>query len=91
MIVGITGCILRVSASGNVIDMVRTDPRLVPTHNVGNKVDGSGENDAQKDQMKNSTPIHVNRACTSTCDYDHKMSQVCLPLTTFLGITISKC
>lgn len=41
IIVGITGCILRASASGNVIDMVKTDPRLVPTHNVGNNVDGS--------------------------------------------------
>lgn len=41
MIVGITGCTLRASASGNVIDMVRTDPRLVPTHNVGNNLDGS--------------------------------------------------
>lgn len=36
-----TGDVLRVSASGNVIDTVRTDPRLVPNHRVGMSVDGS--------------------------------------------------
>lgn len=48
MIVGITGCILRASASGNVIDMVRTDPRLVPTHNVGNNLDGSAMDERER-------------------------------------------
>lgn len=38
-----TGDVLRMSASGNVIDTVRTDPRLVPSHSVGMSVDGSGE------------------------------------------------
>lgn len=36
-----TGDVLRVSASGNEIDTVKTDPRLVPNHNVGISVDGS--------------------------------------------------
>lgn len=36
-----TGDVLRVSASGNVIDTVRTDPRLVPNQSVGMSVDGS--------------------------------------------------
>lgn len=43
IIVGITGCVFRASASGNVIDMVKTDPRLVPTQSVGNELDGSIE------------------------------------------------
>lgn len=36
-----TGDVLRLSASGNVIDTVKTDPRLVPSHSVGISVDGS--------------------------------------------------
>lgn len=36
-----TGDVLRLSASGNVIDTVKTDPRLVPSHSVGMSVDGS--------------------------------------------------
>jgi hypothetical protein len=37
-----TGDVLRLSASGNVIDTVKTDPRLVPNQSVGIGVDGSG-------------------------------------------------
>lgn len=36
-----TGDVFRLSASGNVIDTVKTDPRLVPNHSVGMSVDGS--------------------------------------------------
>jgi hypothetical protein len=38
-----TGDVLRLSASGSVIDTVKTDPRLVPNHSVGISVDGSAE------------------------------------------------
>lgn len=41
IIVIITGCVLRKSASGNVIDIVKTEPRLVPTQSVGINVVGS--------------------------------------------------
>ena len=36
-----TGDVFRVSASGNVIETVSTDPRLVPSHSVGMSADGS--------------------------------------------------
>lgn len=36
-----TGCEERLSASGGVIIIVKTDPRLVPTHNVGISTVGS--------------------------------------------------
>lgn len=36
-----TGCAFRTSASGKVIDTVNTEPKLVPTHNVGSNVVGS--------------------------------------------------
>lgn len=36
-----TGCDFRSSESGNVIDTVNTDPKLVPTHNVGSNDVGS--------------------------------------------------
>jgi hypothetical protein len=38
-----TGDVLRLSASGSVIDTVKTDPRLVPSHSVGMSVDGSAD------------------------------------------------
>lgn len=37
-----TGDVLRLSASGIVIDTVNTDPRLVPNQSVGMSADGSG-------------------------------------------------
>lgn len=36
-----TGDVFRVSASGNVIETVSTDPRLVPSQSVGMSADGS--------------------------------------------------
>lgn len=36
-----TGCDDLLSGSGGVIKIVKTDPKLVPTHNVGVKIDGS--------------------------------------------------
>jgi hypothetical protein len=39
-----TGDVLRLSDSGNVIETVRTDPKLVPSHKVGMRAVGSGEN-----------------------------------------------
>ena len=38
-----TGDVLRQSASGSVIDTVKTDPRLVPSQSVGMSVDGSAD------------------------------------------------
>lgn len=40
-IVTTTGLVLRLSGSGNVMATVRTDPKLVPIHKVGNKSVGS--------------------------------------------------
>lgn len=36
-----TGCVCLRSASGRLIIIVRTEPRVVPTHNVGRSVVGS--------------------------------------------------
>jgi hypothetical protein len=36
-----TGDVFLLSASGNVIDTVKTDPRLVPNQSVGISTDGS--------------------------------------------------
>lgn len=36
-----TGDVFRLSASGNEIETVSTDPRLVPSHSVGIRAEGS--------------------------------------------------
>lgn len=36
-----TGDVFRLSASGNEIETVSTDPRLVPSHSVGISAEGS--------------------------------------------------
>lgn len=68
MIVGITGCTLRASASGNVIDMVRTDPRLVPTHNVGNNLDGSKKKKEKNDDYFVFSSV-AQQKCTRQCHF----------------------
>lgn len=49
-IVTTTGLVFRLSGSGNVMATVRTDPKLVPIHNVGMSSVGSerGERDLKK-------------------------------------------
>lgn len=39
-----TGCVPRLSCSGIDIATVKTDPKLVPSHSVGVKADGSKSN-----------------------------------------------
>lgn len=61
-----TGDVLRLSASGSVIDTVKTDPRLVPNHSVGISVDGSAETFIQIKKMKRQSKGFEKTNCLST-------------------------
>lgn len=47
-----TGDVFRLSASGNEIETVSTDPRLVPSHSVGISAEGSVQMEIVKRKRK---------------------------------------
>lgn len=79
-----TGDVLRLSASGNEIETVSTEPRLVPSHSVGISVEGSIE--WRKNRSKNKKAIESNQKKKKiNCMQSEKCQ-----LTALLCITINK-
>lgn len=88
-----TGDVFLVSASGNVIDTVKTDPRLVPNQSVGISVDGS-EKCRQFIQITKKTEMNVQRSekgkKQERDEGNRKKDRLPCQLTTLLCITINE-
>lgn len=88
-----TGWAFRPSASGSVIETVRTDPRLVPTHNVGNIDVGSEKEFIASDTFHHSTFPNTNHFSSCSCQQRPSMSQIrcwCFLSLTLTMIVIAK-